>query len=182
MPTTAKAMVVKKLSGNKADVSLEQIAVVPRDDGLVLLACKKCGRHETILDATFDKLGNAVSVQCSCGNRFAAVIERRRGSRKRVQIAGFFSMSDELGPMDSENRVWGPMLIIDLSKHGLRFTTKKAHLVPPGSLLAVRFNLNNANQALIHKMVRVITVAGREVGCRFEDVDNYDITLGFYLM
>ena len=182
LPNTAKAMVVKKLSGNKADASLEHIAVVPRDDGLVLLACTKCGHRETSLDTTFDKLGNAVSVQCSCGNRFAAVIERRCGIRKRVQIAGYFSMSGELGPMDSENSDWGPMLMVDLSKHGLRFTTEKAHLIPPGSLLAVRFNLNNANQALIHKMVRVITVTGREVGCRFEGVDDYDITLGFYLM
>ena len=46
----------------------------------------------------------------------------------------------------------------------------------------VRFNLDNTNQALIHKTARVISVTRHGVGCRFEGADSYDITLGFYFM
>jgi len=74
------------------------------------------------------------------------------------------------------------MVVKDLSKTGLQFSSRKAKLVQPGDLLMVRFNLDNMNEALIHKPARVVSVTGYEVGCQFEGADSYDITLGFYFI
>ncbi len=164
------------------DPSMEQQTVFPRDDGLVLISCPQCGNQESVPMGKYDKLRNALTVDCPCGNRFAAVLEKRRTLRKRVQLEGYFSVNGDLVPTGSDSSIWGPIMVIDLSKDGLRFSSEKANLIQPGDILMVRFNLDNTNKALIHKAVHVISVSDMEVGCRFEGADNYDITLGFYFM
>ena len=121
-----------------------------------LLACSKCGSRETILVTEFDKLGNAVRVKCSCGNHFVAIMERASRHSQTGPDSGVFFDEWRFGPCGfGTNNVWGPMMVVDLSKHGPPFLQrKKSHLISTGSLLTVRFNLDNANQALIHKMVR----------------------------
>jgi hypothetical protein len=99
-----------------------------------------------------------------------------------VRLDGFFTLSGDLGQGGVGGSIWGPMVVKDLSKAGLRFTSKKAALVKPGDLLMVRFNLDNSNAALIHKPARVVSATSEAVGCRFEGSDKYDITLGFYFI
>jgi len=161
---------------------LEEQRVFLRDDGLVLLTCPDCGIQESVSLGRFDKLGSTISVHCSCNTRFAAVLEKRRYYRKSVRLDGYFSLSGDLAPDGAIGNIWGQMIVTDLSKAGLRFSSEKAHLVHLGDLLLVRFNLDNTNQAAIVKSARVISVSRQSVGCRFEGNDNYDITLGFYFM
>ncbi len=179
LPNMNRSMLLEKLNG---DQSLEKQQVFLRDDGLVLVTCPHCGIQESFLAGQFEKRGNSIKVGCPCGAPFAAVLEKRRHFRKTVRLEGYFSVSGDLGPVTDNGSIWGPMLVKDLSKAGLRFTSDKAHLVHPGDQLMVRFNLDNKNQALIHKPVRVINVSDHGVGCRFEGADSYDITLGFYFM
>jgi hypothetical protein len=179
LPDMTQPMLFEKYSGNP---SMTEQPVFARDDGLAIITCPHCGSQESLPVAQFDKLGNAIGVTCPCRNQFTAVLEKRRSVRKHVQLEGYFSVSGDLGPMAAEGSIWGPMTVIDLSKFGLRFKSEKAHLVHQGDLLMVRFNLDNTNQAPIHKSVKVISVSGMEVGCRFEGADSYDITLGFYFM
>ncbi len=156
--------------------------VYARDDGLILLTCPRCGHKESVSIGRLQNLGNAVAVHCSCKKQFVAVLEKRRSRRKAVLLEGYFT--SDVGPgmeKDAESK-WGPMVVKDLSKTGLRFTSAKAHLVKAGDRLMVRFNLDNSNRALIHKPATVVSVDDREVGCRFEGADNYDITLGFYFI
>ena len=127
-------------------------------------------------------LGNAVTVRCACRKQFAAVLEKRRSQRKAVQLEGYFTTAGEFGPGDAKGNVWGPMVVKNLSKTGLRFYSSRVSLIDPGDLLMVRFNLDNSNKALIHKKAQVISIQKNEVGCRFEGADEYDITLGFYFM
>jgi PAS domain S-box-containing protein len=174
-----RPMVLEKLSG---DPEKDRQPVFPRDDGLVQLTCLACGTLEPVGLDQFDKLGKAIRVSCSCGNEFTAVLEKRRFLRKPVRLEGYFSVGGDLGPIGAEGTLWGAMVVKDLSRAGLRFATDKANLLHPGDLVMVRFNLDNSNQALIHKPARVIAVTGQGVGCRFEGADKYDITLGFYLM
>ncbi len=172
-------MLIEKLSGRK---STDQQQVFPRDDGLVLLTCPQCGIQESISSDQFENLGNALSVTCPCRKTFTAVLEKRRAFRKAVRLAGHFALAGASDPKGTAESIWGLMVVRDLSKAGLRFSTTKADLLNPGDQLMVRFHLDNSNKALIHKPAQVISVTGNEVGCRFEGDDSYDITLGFYFI
>lgn len=175
-----RPMLLERFEDGEAN---DQQSVFMRDDGLVLLTCPGCGALESVSSREFDRLGNTIKVGCPCGKEFHAVLEKRRYYRKAVHLEGYFSLGGELGPIGASGKIWGPMVVKDLSKAGLRFESKQADLVHPGDLLMVRFNLDNSNQALIHKPARVISNSKKHgVGCRFEGADSFDITLGFYFM
>lgn len=179
LPDVGKPMQLKLLTADKPQ---DQQTVFQRDDGLILLTCPYCGIQESVTNAQFQKIGNAVQVQCSCHKQFAAVLEKRRSYRKPVQLEGYFTIVDETGTNNAKGSIWGLMTVKNLSKTGMRFYAKQVDLIHPGDLLMVRFNLDNSNQALIHKKVEVISINGNEVGCRFKEADQYDITLGFYFI
>jgi hypothetical protein len=179
LPNRARPMLLEKSAGRR-ETNPEK--VFARDDGLALLTCPHCGLQESVSLSQFDKLGNAINVKCSCHKQFTAVLEKRRAFRKPVHLDGYFSIEGDLRADDTEGSIWGAMVVLDLSKAGLRFSSDRSELVHPNDLLMVRFNLDNSNKALIHKAARVVSVTGNEVGCRFEGDDSYDITLGFYFI
>jgi hypothetical protein len=179
LPDTVRPMLLEK---HPAGQAVDQQTVFARDDGLVLLTCPHCGGQESVATGEFEKLGNAVKVLCACRKRFSAVLEKRRAYRKSVQLEGFFTIAGEYGPNDTKGSIWGPMVVSNISKTGLRFHSKRVDLIRPGDQLMVRFNLDNSNRALIHKQVQVISIHDQQVGCRFRGADQYDITLGFYFM
>ena len=172
-------MTLEKMSGIQ---SIVRQRVYVREDGLILLTCPHCGFQESVTSSRFERMGNAITVLCACGKRFAAVLEKRRSVRKAVQLEGFFTVTGEYGPDDPKGSIWGPMVVKNLSKSGLRFSSPNVNLIRPGDFLMVRFNLNNSTRALIHKKAQVVSIQKNEVGCRFDGVDEYDITLGFYFM
>jgi PAS domain-containing protein len=179
LPKPGEPMRLEKKAGLQ---SIARQRVFVREDGLILLTCPHCGSQESVTSARFEMLGNAVTVHCACGKQFAAVLEKRRSVRKAVQLEGFFTVTSEHGPDDARGSIWGPMVVKNLSKSGLRFSTPRVNLIHPGDLLMARFNLNNSTKALIHKKALVVSIQKNEVGCRFEGADEYDITLGFYFM
>lgn len=172
-------MLIEPSAGRK---TADQQSVFPREDGGVLLTCPRCGIQESVSADQFEKLGNALSVTCPCQKNFSAVLEKRRAFRKAVRLPGHFALKGAMEPRDATHNISGLMVVRDLSKAGLRFSTTKADLLHPGDQLMVRFHLDNSNQALIHKPARVIFVTDNEVGCRFVGDDSYDITLGFYFI
>jgi PAS domain S-box-containing protein len=178
LPDLGRPMQLEKLAGKQ---SIERQRVYAREDGLVLLTCPHCGLRESVTLARFERLGNAITVLCNCHKRFAAVLEKRRSARKAVHLEGHFTIA-EYGPNDTKGSIWGPMVVKNLSKSGMRFSSQRADLIRPGDVLMVRFNLDNSNKALIHKKVEVVSIQGKYVGCRFTEADEYDITLGFYFI
>lgn len=180
LPDRTRPMLLEKSSGRRGT---HQQPVFAGDDGLVLLTCTHCGLQESVSMNRFGKLGNAVDIICSCHKKFTAVLEKRRAFRKSVHLDGYFSLKGDLGAdHHADGSIWGSMIVLDLSKAGLRFSSERSSLVHPNDLIMVRFNLDNSNKALIHKAARVLSVTGNEVGCRFEGADSYDITLGFYFI
>lgn len=175
----SRPMLFKKNTGEE---SLDKLRVFAREDGLVLLTCPDCGLQESVSVKRFEKDGGSLRVDCPCHKLFAAVLEKRQFFRKSVRLDGYFSLGGDLGMDGSSGSIWGQMIVNDLSRAGLRFSTEKAHLIKPGDLLVVRFNLDNTSRALIQKTARVITVNESSIGCRFEGEDSFDITLGFYFM
>jgi Double zinc ribbon/PilZ domain len=179
LPDLSKPMELEKLASRQ---SLERQRVYEREDGLVLLTCPHCGLRESVTTARFERLGNAVTVRCTCQKRFAAVLEKRRSVRKAVHLEGYFTIAGEYGPNDTKGSIWGPLVVKNLSKSGLRFSSQRVDLIRPGDLLMVRFHLDNSNKALIHKKVEVVSIQKNHIGCRFKEADEYDITLGFYFI
>jgi len=151
-------------------------------DGMVELTCPHCGAREPVSIGKFRPLGIAIRVSCTCSKQFNVMLDKRRSYRKSVELEGYFSLSGDVGPDAGGHSIWGPMIVQDLSKTGLKFTSSRAKLLEPGNLLLLRFNLDNENKALIHKKARVISMKGNDVRCQFEGADSYDITLGFYFM
>jgi hypothetical protein len=78
--------------------------------------------------------------------------------------------------------VWGPMVVTNLSKTGLKFAAEKASLLRIGDRVHLRFYLDNSSKTLIKKPARVKSIRGDTVGCEFIGSDRYDVTLGFYFL
>lgn len=176
---STQPMVLSQPSGTQTE---SPKSVYQRSDGMVILTCPHCGIQETISVGQFKTIGIAIRVKCPCSKQFNVMLEKRRFSRKSVQLEGYFLLSEDLDTDARGGNAWGPMIVKDLSKTGLQFSAEKARLVHAGDLLKVRFNLDTANHPLIQKHVRVLSVNDHEVRCQFEGADSYDITLGFYFM
>jgi hypothetical protein len=176
---STQPMVLSKPSDTQPEIHQ---SVYQRTDGMVELTCPHCGTQEPVSIGKFTPLGIAIRVSCPCSHEFNVMLEKRRSYRKLVELEGYFSLSGDVGPDAAGNSIWGPMIIQDLSKTGLQFSSSRANLLQPGNLLLLRFNLDNENKALIHKQARVISIEGNDVRCQFEGADSYDITLGFYFM
>lgn len=179
LPDVGKPMQFEKIT---AQHELEHHKVFPRDDGQILLTCPYCGIQESVSMVQFDKLGNAVTVICSCRKRFAAVLEKRRSYRKSVRLDGYFAVTGEFAANEAKISNWDSMVVKNLSKTGLRFCSKRVDFIRPGDHLMVRFNLDNSNHDLIVKKAQVVSINNNEVGCRFKGADQFDITLGLYFI
>ena len=156
--------------------------VFPGDDGKYVMSCPHCGFQDTVSGRLFEMMGSAVRVQCPCKHRFRIIRELRSIYRKEVRLEGYFAQALHNGNKILPGSVWGPMVVRDLSRAGLKFTCSNAALLRAGDRLQVRFNLDNANQTLIKKTVNVKSVNADMVGCQFHGTDRYDAALGFYFL
>jgi PAS domain S-box-containing protein len=156
--------------------------VFPGEDGKYLMTCPQCGFQDTVSGRLFEIMGSAVRVQCPCRHRFRIIRELRTNFRKRVRLEGYFAQERHNGNKLASGDVWGPMVVLNLSRTGLQFKCGNAGLLRAGDFLQVRFNLDNANQTLIKKTVVVRSVSADMVGCQFDGTDRYDAVLGFYFL
>ena len=152
------------------------------EDGKYTMTCPQCGFQDTVSGRLFEMMGSTVRVQCPCKHRFRIIRELRATFRKEVRLEGYFAQALHNGNKLMSGSVWGPMVVRDLSRSGLKFTCSNAALLRAGDRLQVRFNLDNANQTLIKKTVVVKSVNVDMVGCQFHGTDRYDAALGFYFL
>jgi len=157
-------------------------AVFPGDDGKYLMTCPQCGFQDTVSGRLFELVGSAVRVQCPNDHRFRIIRELRTIYRKQVRLEGYFAQALHNGNKLASGDVWGPMVVQNLSKAGLKFVCGNANQLRIGDRLQVRFNLDNANLTLIKKAVIVKSVHADTVGCQFHGTDKYDAALGFYFL
>jgi Double zinc ribbon/PilZ domain len=152
------------------------------DDGKYVMTCPQCGFQDVVSARLFEMMGSAVRIKCPCGHRFRIIRELRSIYRKQVRLEGYFAQARYTGNMVAPGDVWGPMVVQNLSKAGLKFSCGNAGQLRPGDRLQVRFNLDNANQTLIKKTVIVKSVHADTVGVQFHGTDRYDAALGFYFL
>jgi hypothetical protein len=171
-----------KFGSDKTPGDQEREPVFAGEDGKFVMTCPRCGFQDTVSAKLFEVMGSAVRVQCPCGRRFRIIRELRRSFRKKVRLEGYFAQALESGNKLSPGEVWGPMVVQDLSRSGLKFTCGNAGRLRPGDRLQVRFNLDNANQSLVKKTVTVKSVQDDAAGCQFQGTDAYDAVIGFYFL
>ncbi len=177
--TASDRMEIRSDEESGADGGLRLFAV---DGADYQLTCPKCGRQETVAPAVFEKMGAVLRVNCPCQCSFRIIRELRQTYRKAVRLDGLFAQDvSHLNKMAVVN-VWGPMVVTNISKTGLKFTAEKASLLRQGDRVHLRFYLDNSSKTLIKKPAQVKSIRGDTVGCEFLGSDRYDVTLGFYFL
>lgn len=151
------------------------------DQESVLFECPKCNVSKEADVTKFKKIETSVTlkVKCPCGNEYSVTLERRKHYRKNTEISGKFSFL----PLVGEDQK-GTMIILDISKGGLRFRMTTLPLFKKGDLLEIEFNLDNKTNTFIRKQVSVRNIKDKIVNvefCSFNSSENGDKAIGFYL-
>lgn len=103
-------------------------------------------------------------------------LERRKFYRKNVNLPGTF--------IDARGKKT-EILIIDVSRTGLRFKLEFPWPVKSEDSVSVEFHLDNAAKTLIKKNARVKKISGLLVSVEFFSMNTFseaDKAIGFYLM
>jgi len=180
-PTATKKKMRFKKDAPSDDKVIER--VYPREDGKIQLTCSNCGLKEIVPPNPFNEIGYTLLATCPCGHSFSIMRELRWFYRKKLHLNGFYKpLEPDKHSLKYTSKRWVPMVILDLSKSGIRFSALGNIPYQIGEKLMVKFNLDNSSQTLIKKVVTVKSVAGKTVGCQFEGTDQHDTTLGFYLL
>lgn len=114
--------------------------------------------------------------QCANDNSNLVLIERRKFFRKKVNLRGTL-----------QNRENKPLQIrvLDISRTGVKTRALSGHTFQVGEKLLARFNLDDARETPVSKMIIVRKVEGRTLDGEFLETDSYDKNdkaIGFYLM
>ena len=150
-------------------------------DNKAVLVCPQCGKEKIVDASQYKQIGSTVRLRrrCSCGYTYIAHLERRKFYRKNVNIPGKYR--------HEKDTVKYEIIIMDLSRSGLKFETNEAHTIEIGDKLFMEFQLDNKQHTLIKKDVFVRIIRGNEIGTEFcsRNLKNpydkaYDMAIGFY--
>lgn len=139
------------------------------------IMCNSCGRAMEWRYHQIPREHRKFKVTCTCGHVSRVACERRRDTRKPVNIAGYlFAYTTKVQCDD--------ITIVDLSCGGIAFTTEQLEL-QVGDQFTVGFFLDDATAAWIEQDVEVRSVQGsRQAGAAFINPELYSVDLDFYLM
>jgi hypothetical protein len=150
-------------------------------DGKATFVCPACVRARTVNTARHPTLSRAarVRVKCPCGHPYPVSLERRRYFRKAVDLRGIFFQTVNGRQVDK-----GPMVVLDLSRTGMRIRLNESRPLRIGDTLVVKFQLDDRQQSLINKESIVRRIDGVDLGAEFIASDVTDAStraIGFYL-
>lgn len=152
------------------------------EDGTFRVTCPACRHQEGVSPNLFAEMGSALQATCLCKHTFPIMREQRTSFRKKVKLEGFYNQIVSGVSKTASGPAWAPIVVRDLSKAGLSFTSPNASLLRPGDPLLLQFNLDNGPGTLIKKKAHIKSVKKDTVGCQFEGSDRYDVSLGFYFI
>lgn len=151
-------------------------------ENTVTFACPSCKKMRTVNVADYAILDKAVKikVRCPCGHRYPVTIERRQQYRREVAFPGTYTRIVDHRPMER-----GSMVVIDVSRTGLKLRVPDTKFFNSGDILEVTFHLDNHNKSSILKKVVVRKIEGLNLGVQFLSIEPgnpSDKAIGFYLM
>ena len=143
------------------------------DTNHATIICPKCNVTKVKDVTNFKSTQKRMKAKCKCGEIFRFTIDFRKNYRKKVRLSGEYIIK--------ENGKKGEIIVQDLSMSGIRFANLGAHLISPGDMLEVKFQLDNQTKSEIYKLATVIWVKDNIVGAQFSELKSFESNLGFYL-
>ena len=153
--------------------------IYPQDNKGTLV-CEKCGKTRVI--NVSDVKSNPQKIRCSCQHEFFISIEVRKFYRKPTKLPGEYVY---IGEHRAKRLEKGRMIVENLSRGGLGFSTEGPHNLRVQDTIQVKFNLDDSKRSEVSKRAVVRWVNGYSVGAEFLDLDtssDSNRALGFYLM
>jgi hypothetical protein len=153
--------------------------VYPTDSNKATFICPKCKKTKTVDISQYVKKTRIVRVNstCSCGHKWASVLEKRKQYRKEVNLPGTYELVKAGESLDR-----GGMKVLDISGGGIKMKLNVPRNLEVGDHLNIEFHLDDNKRTLIKKEVTIRNTDGLYVGASFRSADAYDPVLGFYLM
>jgi PilZ domain-containing protein len=168
-------------------------SIYVNNDNQATIACPGCGREKTVDASKFMKRDGPVKIKykfkCDhCAEKSnkrgnntpdhtsIVVLERRKFYRKQVQLAGIF--------VEHRGKK-GIIVVIDLSRSGLKFRLKSPWPFKLEDRISVEFNLDNTQKTFIKKESVIKKIDNMTISVEFTSAHTYsesDKEIGFYLM
>jgi hypothetical protein len=139
----------------------------------VKVICPKCGLEKFINVFKFKNTHKRLKAKCKCGEVFRFSLDFRKYYRKKVQLGGECFIHEKNERDD--------ILIIDISKTGVNFTTFKPHNFSRNDTVELKFNLDNTMETEIHTTAKIKWINDRNAGAQFNNTKSFETELGFYL-
>jgi hypothetical protein len=136
--------------------------------------CPKCGTSKIVDTSKLKDTSKRLRVTCKCGETFKGEFEFRKHYRKTVRLPGRYIHLDSLKR--------GDMLVVDVSRTGIGFTTATTHGLKVGDHLEVDFTLDDTQRSEIRMKVTVRSVKNIFIGAEHSDTLQNNPAIGFYLM
>lgn len=152
------------------------------DKETATLVCEQCGRTRVIKISEVKTTGTPRKVRCRCSHVFFISIEMRKFYRKQTKLPGEYTY---ISKNISNRPEKGRMIVENLSKGGLGFSTERPHNLRVQDMLCVTFNLDDDKRSKVSKRAVVKWVKVYFVGAEFLDLDTYseaNRALGSYFM
>jgi len=146
------------------------------------LVCEQCGQTRVVKISEVKIIGTPRKVRCNCGHVFFISIEMRKFYRKQTKLPGEYTY---ISKNISNRPEKGRMIVENLSKGGLGFSTERPHNFRAQDVIQVKFNLDDEKRSEVSKRAVVKWVKAYFVGAEFLDPEAYsdaNRALGFYFM
>ncbi|HRS83724.1 MAG TPA: PilZ domain-containing protein, partial [Smithellaceae bacterium] len=143
------------------------------NEGFVVFVCSNCNLIQKQEAKTYGGVKGPIQIQCTCGNVYDVEIEFRKFYRKGIRVDGlYFGITNP--------KIWGKMVLKNVSMQGCGFETMGVNPLQPGDSIRIEFQLNDAKRSVIKKQAAVRSIFKKYVGCQFQDLPNaMDADLGF---
>ncbi len=159
-------------------IELQKSFVTP--DEKATLCCPKCGLIKIITVKKYREKKHTIKVKCQCNHGFTTLLDFRRHYRKGVEFEGNYSM---LAPARGK----GNLSVVNISRSGLglniafTISADTTDMIQKGQKARIEFELDDKKKTFINKIVIIRYISGNYIGCEFEDPQELDKALGFYL-
>ena len=127
----------------------------------VKIICPKCRLEKHKIVFKFKDTHKRLKAKCRCGEVFRVTLDFRKHYRKNAQLIGEYFVLTKYEK--------GKILIEDISKTGIRFSTLKPHNISRNDIVGLKFTLDNPMWMEIHTLVKIIWIVDRTVGVQFND-------------
>ena len=154
---------------------IQTIKVFVNHENCLNFKCPACQEPKIIKVDSLRTMISPLKVRCSCKTIFSLDIDYRRFYRKQTKLPGTYRSIQPHSTKELE------ILIIDISKEGIRFRSFTGHKIRKGDTLLVTCELDDYKKTSLQKNVIVKSLNRDDIGCCFSGQDLFEKELGFYL-